>query len=179
MAEDRSENNIENGSLQAEAKLPLPKTPETVIIPPRTPATKMSTSPTMARRSGEFSISPLENSQIGSYGDSKKLIVGREIALTGKISACEKLVVEGQVEAELEECREIEISETGMFKGEADIEIAEIGGILEGKITARKLLVVRSTGLIIGEAQFGILEVERGGKIKGSAENIADADDEG
>ena len=173
MAEDRSENNIENVSLQAKAKLPLPKTPETVIIQPRTPATMMSTSPTVARRPSEFSISPLENSQIGSYGESKKLIVGREIALTGKISACEKLVVEGRVEAELE------ISETGIFKGEADIEIAEIGGIFEGKITARKLLVVRSTGLIIGEAQFGILEVERGGKIKGSAENIADADDEG
>ena len=89
--------------------------------------------------------------------------MGREIALTGKISACEKLVVEGQVEADLKECREIEISETGIFKGEADIEIAEIGGIFEGKITARKLLVVRSTGLIIGEVQFETLEVERGG----------------
>jgi len=179
MAEDRSERNIENGSAQTEGNPPLPKTSETVNIPPRTTPTILPASPTIARRQSEFSISPHENSQIGSYGDSKKLIVGREIALTGKISACEKLVVEGQVEADLKECREIEIAESGIFKGEADIEIAEIGGIFEGKITARKLLVVRSTGLIIGEAQFEILEVERGGKIKGTIENIASADDDG
>jgi len=177
MAEDRSENNIENGSAQKEANLPLPKKPKTVNMPPRTTASPIA--PTIARRPSEFSISPLENNQIGAYGESKKLIVGREIALTGKISACEKLVVEGQVEADLNECREIEIAESGIFKGEADIDIAEIGGIFEGKITARKLLIVRSTGLIIGEAQFEILEVERGGKIKGTIENIASADDDG
>ena len=88
MAEDRSERNIENGSAQTEGNPPLPKTSETVNIPPRTTPTILPASPTIARRQSEFSISPHENSQIGSYGDSKKLIVGLEIALTGKISAC-------------------------------------------------------------------------------------------
>ena len=55
-----------------------------------------------------------------SIGDAqgKKLIVGREICLTGEISACDTLVVEGRVEAELSDSRTIEIAETGVFKGE-------------------------------------------------------------
>ena len=49
----------------------------------------------------------------------QKLIVGSEIELSGNISACERLVVEGRVEAHLHDCREIEIARTGTFKGSA------------------------------------------------------------
>ena len=61
-----------------------------------------------------------------SIGDAqgKKLIVGREICLTGEISACDTLVVEGRVEAALSDSRTIEITETGSFKGEIEINVA-------------------------------------------------------
>jgi cytoskeletal protein CcmA (bactofilin family) len=125
------------------------------------------TRPEIVRRAREYGTAPADDRSMGSYGDGKKLIVGRDIELNGQISSCEKLVVEGKVEANISECREIEIAETGTFVGEAEIEVAEISGAFEGTVIARDLLIVRSTGRITGTVQFGRLEVERGGRIEG------------
>lgn len=102
-----------------------------------------------------------------SNPEGKKLIVGREIELSGNISACDKLVVEGRVEAELSDCRQIEIAASGVFKGSAAIDMAEISGNFEGNLTARDILIVRSTGRITGTVRFGKLEIERGGEVVG------------
>lgn len=99
--------------------------------------------------------------------DSKKLIVGREIVLSGEINSCDRLVVEGRVEANIADCREIEIAESGTFKGEAEIDFADISGNFEGSLTARSLLLVRATGRVTGNVRFGQLEIERGGQIVG------------
>ena len=103
----------------------------------------------------------------GSDSEDKKLVVGREIALNGQINSCDKLIVEGRVEANMRDCREIEIADSGTFKGEADIETADISGTFEGSLTAQKLLIVRSSGRITGKVRFGQLEIERGGEIIG------------
>src|SRR5918999_760873 len=55
----------------------------------------------------------------------RTLIVGREIALSGEITSCDRLVVEGSVEANLANCRDIDIAESGLFKGSASIDEAE------------------------------------------------------
>lgn len=102
-----------------------------------------------------------------SNPDGKKLIVGRDIELSGNISACDKLVVEGKVEANIKDCREMEIAGSGMFKGEAEISVAEISGVFEGALTAKEILLVRSTGRVRGTVRFGKLEIERGGEIVG------------
>ncbi len=125
------------------------------------------TRPEIVRRAREYGTAPADDRSMGSFGDGKKLIVGRDIELNGQISSCEKLVVEGKVEANISECREIEIAESGTFLGEAEIEVAEISGAFEGTINARDLLIVRATGHITGTIRFGRLEVERGGRIEG------------
>lgn len=127
--------------------------------------------PEIVRRAREYGTSPADERSMSNYGgDGKKLIVGRDIELNGKISSCEKLVVQGKVEANISECREIEIAETGTFIGEAEIEVAEISGAFEGTINARDLLIVRATGHINGTIRFGRLEVERGGQIQGDVQ---------
>ena len=107
----------------------------------------------------------------------KKLIVGSEIELSGNISACEKLIVEGRVEAQLHDCREIEIAQTGTFKGSAAIEMAEIRGNFEGTLTARDTLIVRSSGRVTGTIRFGKLEIERGGEVVGDIGLVDDNTD--
>ena len=92
------------------------------------PAMPRRSPPTIPSRSREFSPEPAEDRSVGSYGEGKKLVVGRDISLSGKISSCEKLVVEGTVEADIADCRELEVAEGGLFKGEAKIEVAEIAG---------------------------------------------------
>jgi cytoskeletal protein CcmA (bactofilin family) len=99
--------------------------------------------------------------------ESKKLIVGREIVLSGQITSCERLVVEGRVEASLTESRLIEIAETGHFKGSAEIETADIAGRYEGTLTVRERLFIRSTGKVSGKVTYGQIEIEPGGEIAG------------
>jgi cytoskeletal protein CcmA (bactofilin family) len=95
------------------------------------------------------------------------LIVGREISLSGEINSCDQLVVEGSVEANLQNCREVDIAESGLFKGSASIDTAEVNGRFEGTLTVRNRLFIRSSGRVSGTIRYGQLEVECGGQITG------------
>ena len=107
-------------------------------------------------------------SDVRPYGvEGKTLVVGREISLVGKIAACDKLVVEGRVEADLEHCRQLDVAATGFFKGSADIDEAEICGRVEGNLIVRKRLRVRATARIKGSISYAQIEVEAGGEIVG------------
>jgi cytoskeletal protein CcmA (bactofilin family) len=107
--------------------------------------------------------------------DHKKLIVGREIILNGEIRTCDSLVVEGRVEAVLNECRSIDIAASGQFKGSADIESADISGRFDGDLTVHGRLTVRATGKVFGKVKYGQLEVERGGIISGTVEALPES----
>lgn len=103
-----------------------------------------------------------------AYGvEGKTLVVGREISLAGQITACDRLLVEGRVEADLDHCRQLDISPSGFFKGSAEIDDAEIGGRFEGRLTVHRRLRVRATARIVGHVTYGQLEVEAGGEIVG------------
>ncbi|WP_252181043.1 polymer-forming cytoskeletal protein [Azospirillum sp. B4] len=104
--------------------------------------------------------------------DMRKLIVGREISLSGEIAACDILVVEGTVEAKLREGRAIEVADSGLFRGSVEIDEADIGGRFEGDISVRGTLRVRSTGRIQGNIRYGVLEVEQGGLLVGTIETL-------
>lgn len=105
----------------------------------------------------------------GVHSDGKRLIVGQGISLSGEITACDRLVVQGSVQVTLNETRAIEITETGRFtNGKAEVEEAEISGVYEGDLTVRKRLLIRSTGRVQGTVRYGELEIERGGRLSGS-----------
>jgi cytoskeletal protein CcmA (bactofilin family) len=102
--------------------------------------------------------------------ESRRLIVGREISLSGEITSCDRLVVEGSVEANLANCRDIDIAESGLFKGSASIEDAEIRGRFEGTLNVRRRLLIRSSGRVIGTVRYGQIEIECGGQISGDVQ---------
>lgn len=111
--------------------------------------------------------------------DTKKLTVGRDICLKGEITSCDKLVVEGQVEAELADARAIEVAPTGYFKGSAEVEEADISGLYEGELVARELLTVRAGGRIHGTVRYGRVVIEAGGEISGDMRTLSAAEAEG
>lgn len=103
-----------------------------------------------------------------SASDGKKLIVGRDIVLNGEITSCEKLVIEGRVQANVTDCREIVIAQSGAFKGSAEIEQAEISGHFQGNLSVKERLLIRATGRVEGEIRYGKLEIECGGELSGN-----------
>jgi cytoskeletal protein CcmA (bactofilin family) len=103
--------------------------------------------------------------------ESKRLTVGRGISL-GKISSCDRLVIEGTVEAELENCQTVEVTESSKFKGEAEIGAAEISGQYEGSLTVRENLLIRGTGRVSGTVRYGRLHIEDGGELNGDFKSM-------
>jgi cytoskeletal protein CcmA (bactofilin family) len=101
------------------------------------------------------------------------LTVGREITLNGQISACDRLIVEGRVEADLANCNAVEVLEGGSFKGTAMVETALISGRFEGVLTVRGTLAIHRTGQVDGTVRYGSLEVQAGGAIDGDVKSLA------
>lgn len=97
----------------------------------------------------------------------RKLIVGKEISMSGDITACDILMVEGNIEATLRDGKHLEITEDGHFKGAAEVDEADIAGKFEGSITVRGRLKLRASGRIEGTISYGEIEVEAGGRLVG------------
>ena len=105
--------------------------------------------------------------------ERRTLVVGRGISVQGTVQDAERLVVEGTVEATMIRAAELSIAEGGVFKGTVEIEDAEIAGTIDGTLTSRSNLVVRSTGKVLGTAHYKRLTVEDGGQITGELKMIA------
>jgi len=143
-------------------------TPSPVAAAGAAPITPRAPMPIAAARPAATPLAPRGPASPGS--EDKKLIVGRDIILSGRITSCDRLVVEGRVEADLSETRAIEISPDGFFKGSAEIDQAEIAGRFEGTITVRQRLFIRSTGKVVGTIRYGTVEIEAGGEISGDVQ---------
>jgi hypothetical protein len=85
--------------------------------------------------------------------ENRTLVVGRGIRLSGEITTCDKLVVEGRVEADLADSQDLEIAETGLYKGSASVQRAEISGHFAGALTVHERLLIRAQGLRLGPAR--------------------------
>ena len=136
-----------------------------------TDATTTQYRPEISRRVTEIpGVRPSGPASLGA--DAKRLIVGREISLSGEIEACETLVVEGRVEASLSACQTIDISAGGLFKGIAEVDDARISGDFEGSLTVRNRLVVHATGRISGAIRYREIEIQRGGQVAGDIQAL-------
>ena len=103
--------------------------------------------------------------------DPKRLTVGRETTISGgTVLDCERLTVEGTVEASMPDGRLLEIVKGGTFKGTVTVDNADIAGAFEGELKVKKRLFIRASGRVSGTVRYGQFEVERGGRIEGKAE---------
>src|ERR1700757_3716791 len=65
--------------------------------------------------------------------ERRPLVVGRGISVQGTVEDAERLVVEGTVEANsINGLTELSIAQGGVFKGEVEVEEAEIAGTIDG-----------------------------------------------
>lgn len=107
--------------------------------------------------------------------ERRTLVVGRGISVQGTVQDAERLVVEGTVEASMIRATELSIAPGGVFKGEVEVDDAEIAGTIDGTLVAKSALVVRATGRVLGTARCRRLQVEDGGQITGRIEMITEA----
>ncbi len=106
--------------------------------------------------------------------EKRTLVVGRGISLQGTVQDAERLVVDGTVETSMIHATELTVTPGGVFKGEAEVEDADIAGTIDGTLTVKGSLIVRGTGRVLGTARCRRLQVEDGGQITGRVEMITE-----
>jgi cytoskeletal protein CcmA (bactofilin family) len=148
------------------ARPPFTSTPTGMPTPPATPA---AASGMAAQRPG---MPPLRAPR--DPAERRTLVVGRGISVQGTVQDAERLTVEGTVEASMIHATELVIALGGVFKGEVEVEEAEVAGTIDGTLTARGSLIVRATGRVLGTARCRRLQVEDGGQITGRIEMITE-----
>ncbi len=110
---------------------------------------------------------PAAASNANNKANKRILTVGNDILLKGEIATCDRLVIEGMVDATLKDVHTVEISESGSFKGTAEIQDAEISGLFEGDLIVHNRLTIYSSGKVRGKISYGEIEIERGGQMTG------------
>ncbi len=112
----------------------------------------------------------------GAGRERRTLVVGRGISVQGTVQDAERLVVEGTMEATMiNGLTELSITHGGIFKGEVEVDEAEVAGTIDGTLTARNALIIRATGRVLGTARCRRLQVEDGGQITGRIEMLGDS----
>jgi cytoskeletal protein CcmA (bactofilin family) len=168
---------------------PQPRDPAGDLgVPPIRPAQHEAPSMTLAPKPTAMPAAPVRpaaapmGTQVGvparpprpEPGERRTLVVGRGISLQGTVSDAERLVVEGTVESQMIQATELFVAQSGVFRGEMQVEDAEIAGLFDGTLTVRGSLVIRGTGRVTGEARYRKLSVEEGGQISGRMEMLTE-----
>jgi cytoskeletal protein CcmA (bactofilin family) len=102
--------------------------------------------------------------------DRRTMIVGPGMTFAGEIGSCDRLIVEGSIDATLPKCQHVIIAEAGLFKGHASTENADVHGRFEGELVVRKRLLIRAGAHVSGKITYGEIEIESGGAISGTVE---------
>jgi cytoskeletal protein CcmA (bactofilin family) len=170
----RKKDTESEGSTAGEGVLRRPGGESAQTELPRRKVDLSDSAPSSATAMPASNLSPSQRAEPDRDG-GKRLIVGQGIRLSGEISSCDRLVVEGAVEATLNDTLALEIAESGRFTGGCEVEEADISGVYEGDLTVRKRLFVRGTGKLTGTVRYGELELERGGQIAGNISVLSSA----
>lgn len=103
------------------------------------------------------------------------LTVGPEILMKGEVTTCDRLVIEGKVDATVTDVQIMELAEGGSFKGTAQVEYAEISGVFEGDLMVKSRLIIYASGKVSGKITYGEIEIERGGELTGEIKTTTSA----
>ncbi len=118
----------------------------------------------------ELPALPLEQADRAARAHNDRLLlVGDGISVKGRIQSCDRLIVEGQVEATLK-ADEIDVVTGGLFNGEVEVNTAIISGTLTGNVVVRGRLEITETGRVTGRVRYNQLMIHEGGRISGDVQ---------
>jgi len=101
-------------------------------------------------------------------GDDKKLTISKHIKVSGEISGCEKLVVEGEVDATLTGVKFLDVAASGRVSGKADVDSTIVAGSFDGTLIVRGHLEIPAGGVVRGAISYKTVAVADGAKLSGT-----------
>lgn len=111
----------------------------------------------------------------GNKGDAPGcLTIGEGVRVVGHLSVPGLAIINGVLEGELQ-ADELLVGPKGALTGKVKVRTADVHGSTHDMLTATEFLCVRSTGRINGNANYGEIEIEKGGVIQGAIAPAAPA----
>jgi len=98
---------------------------------------------------------------------NNNLVIGEGVTFKGSISAPGKAVINGNVSGELT-ADDLLIGQKGKVSGIVRAREMDVHGELNEDISCRSHLLIHSTGKVTGKLEYHEIEIERGGKFKGT-----------
>lgn len=108
----------------------------------------------------------------GEDVEGKRLIVGKQVHIKGEISGCERLVVDGHVDATVSGVKTLDVTANGSFKGSSEVDSASIGGTYDGDLKVNGHLEIAASGVVTGKVSYKTIAVANGGRLQGSIETL-------
>jgi cytoskeletal protein CcmA (bactofilin family) len=111
-------------------------------------------------------------------------VIGTDVVIKGDIAASADLHVDGRIEGDIA-CSALVQGESSMIMGAIHAENARLAGHVNGSITARELVILKSAR-IEGDVNYDALTIEQGAEVEGrfahrmtasSADSPADSSD--
>jgi cytoskeletal protein CcmA (bactofilin family) len=158
--------------------LAVPPFRPAAVVPPVASAAATSAKPTIAPSPSARPTTAVATGRPtgrAEAGEKRVLQLGKGISIQGSVTEAERIVIEGTMESQLLQCQELAISHSGVFKGEVQVEDADIAGVFDGTLNATGSLIIRATGRVLGVARSRRLSVEDGGQLTGRMEMITES----
>ena len=108
---------------------------------------------------------------MNSNSKQNSVFIGEGVSFQGSISAPDEAVIEGQFDGDLT-VGNLLIGQTGRVTGTIKADRVDVKGELNKDISTRQLLIVRSTGKVNGTLEYGEIEIERGGQVRGNMTQV-------
>jgi len=95
-------------------------------------------------------------------------LVGKETVLNGTLQSRGSVRIDGTFQGEINSQGDLIIGEGALVKARVSCINVIIAGCLEGNVCTKGKLEIRSTGVLVGDAEAGILSVEEGAVLRGN-----------
>jgi cytoskeletal protein CcmA (bactofilin family) len=106
-----------------------------------------------------------------SPSGSHQTLLGGSVVLRGELSADEDLSIDGQFEGSINlKDHTLTVGQHGKVKADISARQVVVGGVVEGKISAKDKIEIRKTGHVIGDLLSAGVAIEEGAYFKGSIE---------
>ena len=92
-------------------------------------------------------------------------VLGSDLSIKGDIKASADLHIDGDVDGDIS-CTSLVQGESSTVTGAVEAETARLAGTVEGSITARELVILK-TAKITGDVFYDALTIEQGAQVEG------------
>lgn len=103
--------------------------------------------------------------------NSGVLIVREDTTIKGEIRNCRQIEIYGYVEGDIA-AGNVLVHQGGRCYGTVKSETAEIQGEMQGDVSVKHLINIRSSGSVSGNVRYGKLALEQGGNLSAEVRNV-------